>query len=105
MDDKVKNYYKNNFLFAGHRMVMPQAGEKFQHSCSQCKYFVKVIGRQETRRVCLARVKAYQNRSKRVPDSIEIVELMLLLGKEALEKLLGEGGQYQMACGAFERKI
>lgn len=105
MNDKTKNYYKNNFLFAGHRMVMPQAGEKFQHSCSQCKYFVNVIGQQETRRVCLARVEAYQSRSKRVPDNIEIVELILLLGKEALQKLLGEGGRHQMACGTFEQRI
>ncbi|GAB6157034.1 hypothetical protein JCM39194_02340 [Desulfotomaculum varum] len=105
MDDKVKGYYKNNFLFTGHRMMMPQTGEIFQHSCSQCQYFVKVIGRQESRRVCLAGVKAYQNKSKRVPDSIEIVELMLQLGKEALEELLKEGRPHQTACGNFEKKV
>ena len=59
MSDKLKNYYKNDFLFAGHRMMMPQAGEKFKHACGQCKYYVNVIGQQENRRICLAGVKAY----------------------------------------------
>ncbi|GAB6182232.1 hypothetical protein JCM14036_35510 [Desulfotomaculum defluvii] len=105
MDDKVKNYYKNNFLFTGHRMVLPGAGEKFKHSCQHCKYFVTVVGHQETKKVCLAGVKAYQRGHKRVPDSIEIVELMLLLGKETLQELLGKGKEHLIACGTFEQKI
>lgn len=105
MDEKVKNYYKNNFLFTGHRMVLPEAGEKYEHSCSHCKYYVKVIGQQENRHICLADIKAYRWGQKRIPDSIEIVELMLLLGKEALEGLVGRGSRHKMACGTFEQRM
>lgn len=105
MNDRVKKYYKNNYLFTGHRMVLPDAGEKFQHCCGQCKYFVEVIGQQETRRVCLAEVRAFSSGRKRVPENIEIMDLMLLLGQEALHKLLGKGGFDQMACGTFSQRI
>ena len=83
---------------------MPQAGEKFQHSCGQCKYNVKVIGQQENRRICLAGVKAYRQRQKRVPESIDIMELMLLLGREALQAMAGQGGNHNIACGTFEQR-
>ncbi len=104
MNDRLKNYYKNNFLFAGHQMMMPQAGEKFKHACGQCKYYVNVIGQQENRRICLAGVKAYRQRQKRVPESIDIVELMFLLGKEALQALASQG-DHNMACGTFELRM
>lgn len=86
-------------------MVLPEAGEKFKHTCRHCKYFVTVVGHQETRRVCLAGVKAYRSGYKSVPDSIGIVELMLLLGKETLQELLGKGRLDQIACGTFEQRI
>lgn len=105
MDGKVSNYYKNNFLYAGHRMVLPISGEKFRSSCNQCKYYVDVIGQQETRKVCLYGVKTYRTGNKRVPVNIEIIELIFLLGKEALQQMVSEGGQHQMACGDFEQRI
>lgn len=87
-------------------MVVPLAGEKFQHSCGQCKYYVKVIGQQESRRICLAGVKAYRQRQRRVPESIDIMELMLLLGKEALEAMAAKRVSHNtMACGTFEQRI
>lgn len=103
MNEKVKTYYKNNFLYAGHRMVLPISGEKFRNSCDQCKYYVNVIGQHETKRICLYGVKAYRTGSKRVPNSIEIIDLILLLGKEALQGMLTRDGQHQMACGNFEQ--
>lgn len=105
MNEKVKTYYKNNFLYAGHRMVLPVSGEKFRNSCSQCKYYVDVIGQQETRKVCLYGVKTYRSGSKKVPESIKIIDLIFTLGKEALKGMLNQGGQYQVACGNFEQRI
>lgn len=105
MSERAKNYYKNNFLFAGHRMVVPEAGEKFGHTCTHCQYYVKVIGQQETRQMCLAEINAYSSGRRRVPDSIEIMDLMLLLGREALQRMLGKGEGHQMACGTFEQKM
>jgi len=105
MDGKLKRYYKNNFLYASHRMVLPAADEKFRRSCQRCKFFVEVVGQQETRKMCLSGVKAYRTGQKRVPDSVEILDLILLLGKEALQNMLGKGGQYQIACDQFEQRL
>lgn len=105
MDGKVSNYYKNNFLYSGHRMILPVSGEKFRSSCIQCKYFVDVVGQQETRKICLNGVKTYRSGNKKVPENIEIIDLIFLLGKEALQSLLKEGGQYQAACGSFEQRF
>ncbi|AEF95004.1 hypothetical protein Desca_2165 [Desulfotomaculum nigrificans CO-1-SRB] len=102
MNERVKTYYKNNFLYAGHRMVLPDTGEKFRNSCHNCKYYVNVIGQHETRKICLAGVKVYKSGAKRVPQSIEILELILLLGKQALYNMLEGNKEHQMACGSFE---
>ncbi|GAB6181737.1 hypothetical protein JCM14036_30560 [Desulfotomaculum defluvii] len=104
MDSKIRNYYANNHLYS-RKMIMPATSEKFKNSCQECKYYVEVVGHHETRKVCLVEVKAYQKRHKRVPANIEIMDLILLLGKEKLESLLGKGGQHLMACGEFEERI
>lgn len=104
MDERVKGYYKKNYLYAGHRMIVPETSEKFRNSCNSCKYFVTVIGQTENKRVCLLAVKAFQRGSKRVPESIQILDLILLLGKESLQNILANTGPHQSACGSFEQK-
>ena len=101
MDEKVKNYYRANHLYGGHRMMVPAAGEKFRNSCRKCKFFVSVTGREETRKVCVAEVKAYRSGAKRVPEHIEILDLILLLGKESLEEMIKKDRQQPIACGQF----
>ncbi len=102
MDDKTMKYYKGNNLYGGHRFITPPAGEIYRNSCRNCKFFIDVIGQQETRRICVAEVKAYRSRAKRVPESIEILDLILLLGKEALERMIKKGQGQEVACGEFE---
>lgn len=103
MNSRVRNYYSNNHLYS-RKMIMPDTREKFRNSCNDCQYYVQVIGH-KTRKVCLMEVKAYQNGQKRVPTSIEIMDLILLLGKEKLESMLGKGGENLIACGEFEERI
>ncbi|AEG59234.1 hypothetical protein [Desulforamulus ruminis] len=101
MEEKVKNYYRANRLYGGHRMMVPAAGEKFRNSCQKCKFFVTVMGRQEARKICVTEIKAYRSGAKRVPEHIEILDLILLLGKESLEEMIKKGRQQPMACGEF----
>lgn len=100
MDNKVRDYYAKNHLYA-RKMIMPGPGEMFRGSCQNCKFYVNVVGQQETRKVCLAEVRTYRSRSKRVPESIDIMDLMLLLGKEKLEAMLRRGGADKVACEEF----
>ncbi|WP_273483572.1 hypothetical protein [Desulforamulus ruminis] len=102
MDDKTLKYYKENTLYRGHRFIPPDAGEIYRNSCQDCKFFVNVVGQQETRRICVAEVKAYRSRAKRVPESIEILDLILMLGKEALERMIRKGQGQEVARGEFE---
>ncbi|RYD02981.1 hypothetical protein N752_21450 [Desulforamulus aquiferis] len=37
MDERVKNYYKRNHLYAS-KMILPDTGEKFRHSCNDCTF-------------------------------------------------------------------
>jgi hypothetical protein len=104
MDGKIRAYYAKNNLFAS-KMILPDMGEKFRAAgCAECKYYVNVVGQHETRKVCLSSVKSYYTGTKRVPRSIDIMELILLLGKEKLESMMGSGGDHKVACGEFNKK-
>ena len=105
MDDKLKSYYKDNRLYRGHRIVLPEASHKLQSTCDGCKYFITVVGRDETRKVCVAGAKAFRTRAKRVPQEMNILDLIMLLGKEALEDMLNKGQRYQIACGDYENDM
>ncbi|RYD02982.1 hypothetical protein N752_21455 [Desulforamulus aquiferis] len=50
-------------------------------------------------------MKAYRAGHKRVPEEIDILELMLILGKEVLEGMLNRAEHHQVACGTFRQKL
>lgn len=76
-----------------------------ENRCNHCRFYVNVVGQHKTRRLCVAGVKAYHSGSKMLQDNINIYDLILLLGKEKLEAMIGRGGDNLMACGNFVERI
>ncbi|SHK78963.1 hypothetical protein [Desulforamulus aeronauticus] len=71
--------------------------------CDSCRYYVTVKGQTASRRLCVAGVKAYRSGSRVLNDTVDVMELILVLGKEKLEAMIGRGGENKMACGEFEK--
>lgn len=90
----------NNVLWEKHRMYLPQMREKAVHRCRQCRFFVGVKGKFETRTACVAGIKAYNRPGKRVPAVIPITEIIRLVGLEGLAACLDCNPEAQ-ACGRF----
>lgn len=70
--------------------------------CDGCKYYVSVVGQRQSHRLCVAGVQACRSGVKRLSKSIDVMDLVLLLGKEKLESMLGHGGENLVACQDFE---
>ncbi len=72
--------------------------------CDSCRFFVLVKGQATSRRMCVGSVKAYRSGAKVLNGEIDVMELILILGKEKLESLIGIGGENEDVCGEFDIK-
>lgn len=95
---------KRNVLWEKHRMYLPDARKKAIHRCRDCKFFVTIKGRTETRSGCVVNIKAYGNLEKRIPLVITIMEVIKRVGLEGLEQCLRCGDPEAQSCGRFELK-
>ncbi|MDD4239063.1 MAG: hypothetical protein PHT62_11005 [Desulfotomaculaceae bacterium] len=100
----IHDYYRKNFLYEGHRMLLPELRDKVAHTCAQCKFFVRVVGRNETRSGCAAQIPRYAGLTRRVPGKLDAAEVLKLVGREGLERVLSTAGLYRQACGQFHPK-
>lgn len=100
----IRDYYRKNFLYESHRLMLPELREKVIHTCSECKFFVKVVGRTETRSGCAALMPRYVNMARRVPRELDILEVLKTVGREGLEQVLHRASPHRQACGLFQPK-
>jgi hypothetical protein len=94
----------DNVLWTKHRMYLPVMREKAIHKCKDCRFFVTIRGRQENRFGCVANIKLYYNRQKRVPREIDIIEIIKRVGLEGLEHSLKFHDPEAQSCGKFLTK-
>lgn len=73
--------------------------------CECCKYYLTVKGKRHSKKLCLGNIKAYRSGTRALNEPVDILELILLLGKEKLENMIRYGGQHLMACGEFAKRI
>jgi hypothetical protein len=100
----IQDYYRKNFLYEGHRMLLPELRDKVAYTCALCKFFVRVTGRIETRAGCAAQIPMYAGLARRVPGKFDVLEILKLVGREGLERVLSAAGPYRQACGKFHPK-
>lgn len=73
--------------------------------CNRCKFYVTITGQPRVWKMCVAVVNAYYTGAKPLKETVDVREVMLLLGKERLETMLGQGGVDQMACNEFVGRL
>jgi len=94
--------YRGNKLWESHRIYL---GIK-PISCRDCLFFIKVVGREETRTGCVVSIEEYATLKVRVPDNIHGVELLRRVGKEGLIEIINRGvNPDEFACGMFRSKL
>lgn len=100
----IHDYYRKNYLYESHRMLLPELRDKVAQACAQCKFFVRVTGRNEVRNGCAAQIPRYAGLARRVPGELDAVEVMKLVGRDGLERVLSAAGPHRQACGKFHPK-
>ncbi len=95
----------SNKLWEGHRIILPDAREKMVSCCRDCRFFVQIQGREEIKYGCVEIIEKYRKFCRRVPLKIHVMEVLKMVGKEGLKKILENGDPQRPACGKFLPKI
>ncbi|RKO68020.1 hypothetical protein D7024_01220 [Desulfofundulus salinus] len=81
--------------------MYPELREKAVSTCSECRFFVRIQGREEARWGCVAGLPEYRTLRKRVPAVLHAVDILKAAGKEGLYKALECDNPERQACGLF----
>ncbi len=100
----IHDYYRKNFLYEGHRMMLPELRDRVAHTCRQCKFYILIAGKTEVRTGCAAYIPRYAGLVKRVPEKLDVTEILKEVGREGLERVLAGPGHHRQACGLFHPK-
>ena len=90
----------DNKLWEKNRFILPGIKDLAIHRCRDCKFFVNIQGRKETKKACVVNIKAFGNLEKRVPANIPIVLIIRLVGLEGLAQSVNVDPDNQ-CCGRF----
>ncbi|MGI9863062.1 hypothetical protein SDD30_16930 [Moorella naiadis] len=90
-----------NALYEGHRLILPGIRDRATATCQGCLFCVPIIGREETRLVCLATLDLYLTGERRVPVELQVQDFIWLAGKEALTKAVAKVRPEKQACGFY----
>jgi hypothetical protein len=97
----LRDYYRRNFLYQSHRLILPEMREKVVRTCSECWFFVQVRGKTETRPGCAAIIPHYARLARRVPRELGVLEVLQAVGERGLEQVLARARPHRQACGLF----
>lgn len=97
----IRDYYRKNFLYEGHRLMLPELRDKVVHTCARCKFFVAVVGRTEVRPGCAVLLPQYANLARRVPEKLDVMDVLKAVGRDGLERVLAGADPRRQACGLF----
>jgi hypothetical protein len=92
---------RGNKLWEGHRMMLPELAVRATHTCGDCRFFIKIVGREEIKPGCVAGVKEYRDWQKRVPRILSLVKLLQVVGREELMAILEVNDPGRQACYSF----
>lgn len=100
----IHDYYRKNFLYEGHRIMLPELRDRVARTCPQCKFYVLITGKNEIRTGCAALIPQYAGLIKRAPGKLDVTDILKAVGKDGLERVLAGPGHHRQACGRFHPK-
>ncbi|AKX94004.1 hypothetical protein [Neomoorella thermoacetica] len=90
-----------NALYEGHRLMLPGLKDRAAATCQGCRFYVPILGRQETRPACLADLDIYLTGARRIPAHLRAGDFIWQAGKEALVKAVNKVRPEGQACGFY----
>lgn len=93
---------RNNVLWEKHRMMLPAVRKRATHRCKDCRFFVPIQGKAETRYGCVVSIKAYGRLEKRIPPVLPVTDVIKRVGLEGLEYCLKFNDPEAQSCGRFK---
>ncbi|WP_031513633.1 hypothetical protein [Desulfofalx alkaliphila] len=100
---KIDNYYRKNFLYRSHTMMLPEMQQKVTHTCKDCLYLVTVQGKHENKLCCVKDIDIYGNKTKAVPRQVSIYHLLKYISGERLLELVEKSSPHKVGCGKFQK--
>ncbi|MDD4766155.1 MAG: hypothetical protein PHF87_01035 [Desulfotomaculaceae bacterium] len=100
----IHDYYRKNFLYESHRMMLPELRDRVTRTCPQCKFYILIAGKTGVRMGCVALIPQYAGLVKRAPEKLDVTEILKAVGKGGLERVLARPGSHRQACGQFHPK-
>ncbi|HZK17787.1 MAG TPA: hypothetical protein VFD15_00585 [Clostridia bacterium] len=85
-------------------MILPEMRKRAAGRCKDCKFMVSIAGKREKRRGCVASIKRYSLHNHGVPEVIDAIEVIRLVGTEGLQEVLKQGDPHKEACEFFRHK-
>lgn len=92
---------RGNQLWESHRIILPEMREKAIRRCADCRFLVRIRGREEVRWGCVVSLPGYGTLQKTVSETLHVVEVLKVAGKEGLREVLSRGNPDAQACGLF----
>lgn len=92
---------RDNRLWEGHRIILPEMREKVTRRCADCRFLVKIQGKEEARWGCVVGLPGYGTLERAVPETLHAAEVLRVVGKEGLAEALSRGNPEAQACGLF----
>lgn len=104
-EKKIVRYYRQNFLYRSHTMMLPEMQEKNWYTCRDCRYFVTIVGKQENKSCCVRNIEPYGQQGKKISPQINIYEILKYVSPQQLVKLVEKNYAGKTACGDFRHRI
>jgi hypothetical protein len=84
--------------------MLPELRDMVAHTCARCKFYVIITGKAEIKTGCAAFIPLYGRLIKRVPEKLDVRDVLRAVGREGLERVLAGPGNHHQACGMFHPK-
>lgn len=84
--------------------MLPELRDRVAHICAQCKFYVIIAGKTESKTGCAAFIPLYADLVKRVPEKLDVIDVLRAVGRDGLERVLAGPGNHSQACGQFHPK-
>lgn len=95
----------SNRLWESHRLILPEMREKALHTCGECRFFVEIQGREETRFGCVVSISRYGDLKRRVPRRLHAAEILRQVGKEGLQRIIRCHDPEAQSCALFQKRL
>jgi hypothetical protein len=84
--------------------MLPELRDRVSHICAQCKFYIIIDGKTESKTGCAAFIPQYASLARRAPEKLEVTDVLRAVGREGLAMVLAGPGNHSQACGQFHPK-